>query len=77
MSSATPIDEIKKSAITRLIVMILKGFFTCKSGKYSNDIYVTNLLNIDLLYIQLVLEIMSGDLILPFSKDKNSRKHVR
>ena len=74
MSSATPIDEIKKSAITRLIVMILKGFFTCKSGKYSNDVYDNIVLNID--NIQLVLEIMLGDLILPFSKDKNSRKHV-
>ena len=47
MSSATPIDEIKKSAITRLIVMILKGFFTCKLGKYSNDVYGTYALNID------------------------------
>ena len=46
MSSATPIDEIKKSAMTRLIVMILKGFFTCKSGKYSNDVYDNIVLNI-------------------------------
>ena len=50
MSSATPIDEIKKSAITRLIVMILKGFFTCKSGKYSNDVYDNIVLNIDIIH---------------------------
>ena len=75
MSSATPIDEIKKSAITRLIVMILKGFFTCKSAKYSNDVYGTNALNID--KIELVLGFIHADSILPFLKDKNSRRHVR